>query len=227
KSRKLSGRGRTPGWIAFGNPIAHSPSLEKSEARAQIESELASSFKNLYAELQQTFRLTRDDLPHSPRGRMSKSARHPERSRGTPLRNLSVSPRNSSTTLHSAQNGRFQRMTATTVDSLICASINFLHARHRLNGRSREEMERYVQECERLTADQYYASPHGDNLAEALENGHSAITWRSPIETQFPANNIAHADFFPSGRGRSAPTVFILHALMSASRVGSLRCCEH
>ena len=34
------------------------PGLEKSEARARIESELASSFKSLYAELQQTFHLT-------------------------------------------------------------------------------------------------------------------------------------------------------------------------
>jgi 1-acyl-sn-glycerol-3-phosphate acyltransferase len=226
KSRKLSGLRRTPVWIAFGNPISHSPSLEKSEARAQIESELASSFKNLYAELQQTFRLTRDDLPHSPRDRMSKSARHPERSRGTPLRNLSVSPRNSSTTLHSAQNGRLQRMTATTVDSLICASLNLLHTRHRLNECSRDEMKSYVEECERLDAQQYYASPHDNALVEALKNGHATIEWRSPIETQFAANNIARADFFPSERGRGAPTVLILHALMSASRIGYRRCAE-
>src|SRR5204862_3858026 len=40
---------RTPIWIAFGNPISHSPDLERSQARERIESELASSFKNLYA----------------------------------------------------------------------------------------------------------------------------------------------------------------------------------
>jgi pimeloyl-ACP methyl ester carboxylesterase len=122
---------------------------------------------------------------------------------------------------------RFHRYAANGIDAFLCASINFLHARHRLNGRSREEMERYVEECERLTTDQYYASLHDDNLAEALENGHPTITWRSPIETQFPANNIARADFFPSERGRSAPTVFILHALMSTSCVGYRRCAEH
>jgi pimeloyl-ACP methyl ester carboxylesterase len=88
-------------------------------------------------------------------------------------------------------------------------------------------MERYVEQCEQLTADQYYASPPDDDLAEALETGHSTITWRSPIETQFPANNTAHAEFFPSARGRSAPTVFILHALMSTSPVGYRRCAEH
>jgi 1-acyl-sn-glycerol-3-phosphate acyltransferase len=226
KSRKLSGLRRTPVWIAFGNPISHSTGLEKSEARARIESELASSFKNLYVELQQTFRLTGDDLPHSPRERMSQSARRPEQSRGTPLQSRRISPPNSSTTLHSARNDRLQRMTATTLDSLICASLNLVHTRHRLNGYSRDEMERYVEQCERLNAQQYYASPRDNNLVEALKNGRATIEWRSPIETQFAANNIACADFFSSERGRSAPTVLILHALMSASRVGYRRCAE-
>lgn len=217
---------RTPIWIAFGNPISHSPDLERSQARERIESELASSFKNLYAELQQTFRLKEDDLPHSPRERMSQSVCHPERSRGTPLQNPRVSPRNSSTTLHSARNGRLQRMTATTVDSLICASLNLVQTRHRLNGCSRDEMERYVEGCERLDAQQYYASPRDNTPVEELKNGRATIEWRSPIETQFAANNIARADFFPSQRGRSAPMVLILHALMSASRVGYRRCAE-
>src|SRR4029453_10027550 len=60
---------RTSGWIAFGTPISASPNLQKSQAREQIESELASSFKNLYAELREKFRLTTDDLPKSPRAR--------------------------------------------------------------------------------------------------------------------------------------------------------------
>src|SRR5439155_11152086 len=58
-----SGR-RTPVWIAFGDPISHFPGLEKSEARTRIEFELAAAFKSLHAELQQTFHLTSDDLPH-------------------------------------------------------------------------------------------------------------------------------------------------------------------
>src|SRR6266702_10306 len=66
---------RTPVWIAFGKPISHSPELEKFRARERIESELADAFKNLYAELRQTFQLTADDLPHPPRERM-KARRH-------------------------------------------------------------------------------------------------------------------------------------------------------
>ena len=76
---------RTPVWIAFGKPISCFPELQKSQARERIESELAAAFKNLYAELREKFRLTTDDLPQSPQERMSKTARHPERSRGTPL----------------------------------------------------------------------------------------------------------------------------------------------
>jgi 1-acyl-sn-glycerol-3-phosphate acyltransferase len=61
---------RTPIWIAFGNSIPHFSDLEKSTARACIERELAAAFKLLYAELQEKFSLTPDDLPHPPRERM-------------------------------------------------------------------------------------------------------------------------------------------------------------
>jgi len=226
KSRKLSALRRTPVWIAFGNPISHSPGLEKSEAREKVESELASSFKNLYGELQQTFHLTRDDLPHSPRERMKRRVGPPGRlpkAFGTARRlSRKVQIRRGET-----KGNGFHRFAASGIDAFLCASINFVHTRHRLNGSSRDEMERYVGECERLNAQQYYAAPHDSNLIEALKNGHATITWRSPIETQFPANNTAYADFFPSKRRRNAPTVLILHALMSTSPVGYRRCAEH
>jgi 1-acyl-sn-glycerol-3-phosphate acyltransferase len=215
-------RGRTPIWIAFGNPISHFPELKKSEARQRIESELAAAFKGLYAELQETFHLRTDDLPHSPRERMAGKAganRCGHDAAAQPHSNNGVVRRR-------AKESGLHRYAANGVDAFLCASINFLHARHRLNGRSREEMERYVEQCERLTADQYYASAHDDNLVEALGNGHRTITWHSPIKTQFPANNIAYADFFSSERGRSAPTVLILHALMSTSSVGYHHCAE-
>ncbi len=217
----------TPIWIAFGNPISHFPELARSEARARIECELASSFKNLYAELREKFQLTADDLPHPPRERMGKSALHSDQSRETLLEKHRESSRDSSTPLRSAQNERLQRMTATTVDTFLCASINFLHKRHRLNGHSRDDMERYVEKCERLNAEQYYAPPHDENLVEGMKNGHATVVWRSPIESRFPANNIACADFFPTKHRRNAPTVLILHALMSTSPVGYRRCAEH
>jgi 1-acyl-sn-glycerol-3-phosphate acyltransferase len=208
---------RTPIWIAFGSPISHFPEIGKSEARDRINSELASSFKSLYAELQETFHLTTDDLPHPPRERIE---------RCSASASLAVPPIGNGSGCPTIHQRRFHRFAASGLDAFLCASINFLHTRHRLNGHSRAEMERYVEECEQLSAQQYYASSHDDNLAQALENGRATLAWRSPVETQFSANNIARADFFPSKRGRSAPTVLILHALMSASSNGYRRCAE-
>jgi 1-acyl-sn-glycerol-3-phosphate acyltransferase len=216
---------RTPIWIAFGNPISDFSDCEKLQERARIESALASAFKNLYAELREKFQLGADDLPHPPRDRMTDkigTSRRSPKAFGAARRPYL----DTRTCPNGANANRFHRIAASGIDAFLCASINLLHARHRLNGNSRAEMERYVEECEGLTADQYYASLHNDNLAEAVGNGHATITWHSPIATQFPANNIARADFFPTRDRRSAPTVFILHALMSASRIGYRRCAE-
>jgi pimeloyl-ACP methyl ester carboxylesterase len=122
-----------------------------------------------------------------------------------------------------------------SMDSLLCASLNLLHTRHRLNGSSRDEMERYVAECERLTPQEYYGAVFdtalvaqiGTTLDNGARHGHRTLTWRSPITTQFARNNTACADFFPALRdSASAPTVFLLHALMSATRIGYRRCAK-
>jgi len=52
------------------------------------------------------------------------------------------------------------------------------------------------------------------------------MAWNSPIRTHFAANNIAHAEFFQCAQGIRAPTVLLLHALMSTSRAGHRRCAE-
>src|SRR4030081_266986 len=61
----------TPIWLTFGEPISNFAELEKSAARERIERELATAFKNLYAELREKFSLRVDDLPHAPRERMN------------------------------------------------------------------------------------------------------------------------------------------------------------
>jgi 1-acyl-sn-glycerol-3-phosphate acyltransferase len=208
---------RTTIWIAFGNPISHFPELQKSDARESIESELTTAFKNLYTELRETFRLTPDDLPHPPRERMNCRA-------GASPAPPSTGNRSGCPTI--ARNGKMRRATATTFDSLICGSFNLLNTRHRLNGRGREEMVRYVAECERLTPQEYYAAPYEPNLAKTLVNGHATMAWNSPIRTRFAANNIAHAEFFRCAQGIRAPTVLLLHALMSTGRTGHRRWAE-
>jgi len=209
---------RTPIWIAFGNPISHSPDLEKSQARERIESELTSAFKNLYTDLQQIFRLTTDDLPHSPpermkRCRMTASLAVP----GTG----NLKSFGGCATIH--RDG-FRRFAANGIDTLMCASLNLLQSRHHLHARSREEMEHYVAACEKLTVENFYAVPNDAEIAAPIDAKPGAtITWPSPINTNFPANNTARADLFPCARGWRAPTVLMFHALMSASHIGYRR----
>jgi 1-acyl-sn-glycerol-3-phosphate acyltransferase len=236
---------RTPVWIAFGEPISHFPERQKTEARQRIADELAAGFTNLYAELREKFQLRPQDLPHPPRERMrhcrasaSLAATRPGNRCGCP-------------TIH--QTG-FGRLTASGIDGFLCASINLLHKRHRLNGQSRAEMECYLAQCERLTPQEYYAVPGGMDpfrscpldtgqtakflaseiakgprhnkraLPDAMGDSHMAIlAWPSPIQTPFAANNIAHAEFFRCAEGFGAPTVFLLHSLMSTSRIGYRR----
>ena len=210
---------RTPIWIAFGNPISHSPDLERSQARERIESELTSAFKNLYTELQQTFRLMRDDLPHSPRERM-KRCRMTASLAVPGTGNLKSF--GGCATIH--RDG-FRRFAANGMDTLMCASLNLLQSRHHLHARSREEMEHYVAACEKLTVENFYAVPNDAEIAAPIDAKPGAtITWPSPINTNFPANNTARADLFPCARGWRAPTVLMFHALMSASHIGYRRC---
>jgi len=203
---------RTPVWIAFGRAISHFPELEKSVARARIEQELTSAFQQIYAELRQKFQLTADDLPHPPRERMQRS--RPALSRR--------SDHNTATERRGYINLR--RAAASTVDFGMCAAMNLLQSRHRLNGSSAEEMERYVTQCEKLTPHEYYAAGQDLDLVRAMEDANRApITWRSPIETTFHRNNVARVDFFPCAIGKTAPTVIMLHALMSATHIGYRR----
>jgi 1-acyl-sn-glycerol-3-phosphate acyltransferase len=210
---------RTPIWIAFGKPISDFPELQKSHARERIECELAAAFKNLYAELREQFRLTSDDLPHPPRERMKRC-----RAGASPA-SPRTGNRSGCSTIH--RNG-IHRFAAGGIDACLCASINLLHTRHRLNpDTSGREMEHYVMKCERLTPSEYYAAPYERDVAKTLVNGHATMTWNSPIRTRFAANNIAHAEFFQCAQGIRAPTVLLLHALMSTSRAGHRRWAEH
>ena len=220
---------RTPVWIAFGKPISCYSELQKSQARERIESELAAAFKNLYTELREKFRLTTDDLPHSPRERTG-SCRA-----SAPLAKSAAGNQGACPTIPRRS---LRSFSSTTVDSLLCASINWLHRRHPLNGHSRQEMERYLTACERLSPQEYYVLPQaiGSNGASdskpavnrMRDSRMATLSWRSPIKTAFAANNTARVDFFRTDARTwtGAPTVFLLHALMSSSPTGYYRWAE-
>jgi 1-acyl-sn-glycerol-3-phosphate acyltransferase len=219
---------RTPVWIAFGDPIPCFAGLPKSAARERIEHEVSNAFQKLYRELREKFQLTPDDLPHSPQERMKASSRFLNREGHKEHERKLI--QNNSTALRAlrGETKRYamHRAAAKTIDFAMCASMNLLQSRHRLPARSRDKMELYVAACEKMTPHEYYAAPEDVDLVRAIGNG-ASITWRSPIASNFPANNTARADFFPCANGRSAPTLLILHALLSATHIGYRRWAAH
>jgi pimeloyl-ACP methyl ester carboxylesterase len=118
-----------------------------------------------------------------------------------------------------------RRCSAFAADAVMCGLINALQWRHRLESDSRDRMEQYVTSCERLTIDDYYQNVAGE--LPGLTAGPQTISWPSPLPTPFDANNVARAELFPCSHGWTAPTVLMLHALMSASSIGYRRWASH
>ena len=119
-----------------------------------------------------------------------------------------------------------RRASAFASDTVMCGLINVLQSRHQLDEQSRSKMERYVSACENITIHDYYKAVGKPDLAEAIDT-QSSIVWRSPLETPFPENNVVRIDLFRCSRGWTAPTVLMLHALMSATRIGYRRWAAH
>jgi len=119
-----------------------------------------------------------------------------------------------------------RRSSAFAADAVMCGLINLLQSRHRLNANSREEMEHYFNSYENASLQEYYATPNSSLPSVAIEK-QSSITWTSPVQTGFAANDTVRVDLFPCTAGWGRPTVLMLHALMSASRIGYRRWAQH
>ena len=116
------------------------------------------------------------------------------------------------------------RLSASASDAAMCALMWVLQRRHRLQAGSREIFERYVAEHAASSREEYFEAPHvlphDYCLTAALR---TAIRWATPVCTVYGENNHAHADYFACPDGPTAPTVLMLHALMSASDFGYRR----
>ncbi|MDB6146984.1 MAG: 1-acyl-sn-glycerol-3-phosphate acyltransferase, partial [Spartobacteria bacterium] len=132
----------TPVWIAFGSPIFPGQKLNKTHEG--IERELGSAFLRLYSHLRQQFGLGSDDLPQPPKKRMARLVGSPRETR--------------------CRSSKLSHFTAFAVDSVMCASMNLVQSRHRLNHRSKDGFDRYLASCEKLTLDEFYAAPPNSDL---------------------------------------------------------------
>ncbi|MFM8232223.1 MAG: alpha/beta fold hydrolase [Chthoniobacterales bacterium] len=112
-----------------------------------------------------------------------------------------------------------RRNWARFTDASTCALLNMAQWRHRSQASTREDLEAYLATCERLSREEFYSAP----ALTPVEESAGELAWPSPHESGLDANDRASAWLQPCERGWSAPTVLILHALMSVNDLGYRR----
>lgn len=108
-----------------------------------------------------------------------------------------------------------RRLLATMSDYAMCALMEWRQRRHRLDAGFRDSWSRYANEHALASRHDYFHAP-----AMQGSNGGEALTWESPHASAHAENQQCRALLFPCAKGWSAPTVLMLHALMSASDRG-------
>ena len=104
------------------------------------------------------------------------------------------------------------------VDQILCGGLALLHRRQAERISPREAVEKYFANCERQTRAEHFSLPPA--LEELREDAPGTISWRSRAGSnlQFPRNARVRVVLFTVEA--KAPTVVMLHALMSASDAG-------
>ncbi len=110
--------------------------------------------------------------------------------------------------------------TAWAIDGAMCATMYAIQRRHRLNSESKAALACYISECKGLSRSDYFAVTPPEALIAEANGAAGRVTWQSPIRTAFPKNDRVHVDLFPCAQGWKAPTVLLLHSLMSTSDTG-------
>lgn len=104
-------------------------------------------------------------------------------------------------------------------DASTCALLNLAQWRHRHRTVTRDVLEDYLTDCEALNRRQFYSAPELVPLEESTHH----LLWHTPHTSGLSANDRASAWLQPCALGWSAPTVLILHALMSVNDTGYRR----
>lgn len=112
-----------------------------------------------------------------------------------------------------------ERAVASAFDGVLCGTMNALQWRHRANICSLQELQTYLSTCSTLSREEFYRSPP---VTGKRETG-NWIEWDAPVLSGFAENDRACVRFHIGRGGPSAPTILLLHALMSTSDIGYLR----
>lgn len=109
-------------------------------------------------------------------------------------------------------------------DWAMCAMMDLVQSRHRLTLQAPRDLRLYIEQHAAASRDEYFHAPRAMPGEYALGTGkRTRLRWPSPVETAWPDNNHTHVDYYPCPAGPAAPTVLMLHALMSASDAGYRR----
>lgn len=112
-----------------------------------------------------------------------------------------------------------RRPWARVTDASTCTLLNLAQWRHRRRASKIGELEPYLAACEPLSRAQFYAAPE----LVPREESERHLRWITPHPSGLASNDVASALLFPCDRGWSAPTVLLLHALMSVNDIGYRR----
>jgi dienelactone hydrolase len=112
-----------------------------------------------------------------------------------------------------------RRPWARVTDTTTCALLNLGQWRHRHHATTRENLETYLAACAHLRRETFYAAPP----LEPIEESDTLLVWTTPHPSGLDDNDRAAAWLRLCPRGTTAPTVLILHALMSVNDTGYRR----
>lgn len=104
------------------------------------------------------------------------------------------------------------------VDGTMCNMMHAIQWRRRAETCSQRDLEAYIASCAAMGREDFFRMPPASRPSIRGE----WITWDSPRPTGHPENDRVRVRFHATAR-RDAPTVLLLHALMSASDIGYTR----
>ena len=111
-----------------------------------------------------------------------------------------------------------EKAAAWAMDGVMCNMMNALQWRRRADACTREELDHYLSRFAPMTREEFFRIPP---LARLKQHA-GWIEWDSPLPTGYLENDRVHVKFYPALQ-KDAPTLLLLHALMSASDIGYQR----
>jgi len=114
------------------------------------------------------------------------------------------------------------------MDAIMCAMMNGCQWQLRHDTVSLEKLHSYLRECERQDQRSFYATPEENQtlIPPAWRRDGNLLSWNSPMESPHSENNTARARLYEINKPSGAPTLILLHSLMSANDFGYRRIAE-